>query len=140
MKVYKFIDTGIFPATVLFVCGYNHDGIMKMMTSYKKNDPWREGIRHEKTLIDNKDYWGHGMRRTIETIKTGKKTQVFYIIIREFNFKDEEYIRLAHEILHICQFFLPDVLERDREFECEAYLHSHLMRQCLEALRYEKKI
>jgi hypothetical protein len=34
---------------------------------------------------------------------------------------------------------LPDILERDREIEAEAYLHTHLMRNILNTLRGEKK-
>lgn len=61
---------------------------------------------------------------------------MFYIYIgEEFKFTDYEYCKLAHEVLHICQFLLPDFLDRNREFESEAYLHTHLMEQCLKAIR-----
>jgi hypothetical protein len=34
---------------------------------------------------------------------------------------------LAHEVLHLCQEFLPNFLNRDEEMEAEAYFHSHVM-------------
>jgi len=61
---------------------------------------------------------------------------LFYIILtEEFDFSDYAYCKLAHEVLHICQFILPDILNRDREYECEAYLHTHIMMQCLNQIR-----
>jgi hypothetical protein len=37
---------------------------------------------------------------------------------------------LAHEMLHVCQEFLPDFLNRNDEMEAEAYFHSYLMESC----------
>lgn len=34
---------------------------------------------------------------------------------------------LAHELLHLCQEFLPTFLNRDIEHEAEAYFHTYLM-------------
>lgn len=69
--------------------------------------------------------------RLIDWLKT-----FFFIIIPRFDFDDDDcFVKLAHEIVHICQFFLPDVLNRNTEIECEAYLHTHIMRQALKKLR-----
>ena len=69
-------------------------------------------------------------------IKDGKDKTFYFIIFMEvFDFSDWHYIKLAHECLHICQFFLPTVSQREQEHECEAYLHTHLMQQALNALR-----
>jgi hypothetical protein len=138
-KVYKvlhWIDTGIFPATVMFTCGFKYDDIIKMLKK-KKAEHWHTGLGNDKELIDNGNYFA--LRRDIENSKTRKSKTLFYIIITEdFNFTDYEYCKLAHEVLHICQFFLPDCLDRNKEHEAEAYLHTHLMLQCLKVLRGNK--
>ena len=36
-------------------------------------------------------------------------------------------VTLAHEVLHLCQEYLPIFLDRDEEHEAEAYFHTHLM-------------
>jgi hypothetical protein len=36
-------------------------------------------------------------------------------------------ITLAHEVLHLCQEYLPIFLDRDEEHEAEAYFHTHIM-------------
>lgn len=65
-----------------------------------------------------------------------KSEHLYYLIMpNPFAFTDHEMITLAHECLHLVQYRLDGILDRDREFECEAYLHSHLMSQILEQLR-----
>ena len=132
-KVLHWLNTGIFPATVMFSCGFEYDEIMKMLKQ-KKADDWFLGISDSKELIDNGSWFG--LKRVIQNTKTKETKTLYYIIIKEcFDFKDYSYCKLAHEVLHICQFFLPDCLDRNREFECEAYLHTHIMNQCLKILR-----
>jgi hypothetical protein len=36
-------------------------------------------------------------------------------------------VTLAHEVLHLCQEYLPIFLDRDEEHEAEAYFHTHIM-------------
>lgn len=132
-RVLTWIDTGIFPATVLFTCGYKYDEIVKTLKKEDAQD-WVEGISGCKELIDD-GHW-FGLKRTFTNIETKEVQYFFYIIlINKFDFSDDHYCKLAHECLHICQFLLPEILDRDREIEAEAYLHTHLMRQCLEAIR-----
>ena len=57
------------------------------------------------------------------------------IFIKIFDFSDWSMCTLAHECLHITQFMLPEILDRNREYECEAYLHTHIMEQALNKLR-----
>ena len=38
------------------------------------------------------------------------------------------YATLSHELLHLCQTFLPRYLNRNVELEAEAYFHSNLLR------------
>lgn len=92
------------------------------------------GLRDDKKLFDSCGYLA--CKRIIKNVKTGETKTLFYIFIKgEFKFTDYEMVKLAHECLHICQFSLPDILDRDKENEAEAYLHSHLMHQILKLLR-----
>jgi len=117
----------------MFSCGFEYDEIMKLLKQ-KKAEHWDTGISGDKELIDKGNWFG--LRRVIENSKTKESKTLFYIIIKEtFDFKDYSYCKLAHEVLHICQFFLPDCLDRNREYECEAYLHTRIMEQCLKVLR-----
>lgn len=135
-KVIKWLDTGIFPAPVMFSCGFSYDEILKHLKKLKAED-WLLGLQDNRNLIEGGNWFG--LQRILENTKTGEKKWLYYIIIKpSFNFSDDHYLKLAHEVLHICQFMLPDILDRNREYECEAYLHTHIMRQCLECLRGKK--
>lgn len=134
-RVIHWLDTGIFPATILFSCGFTYDEIIKDLKKKKAKD-WLNGLDEDKELINCKASWGMAMRRDCENTKTGEKKILFYIILKDrFDFTDGSYCKLAHEVLHICQFFLPDILNRNKEHEAEAYLHTHIMNSCLKALR-----
>ena len=52
------------------------------------------------------------------------------IVILKYGFDPANWkhmTTLAHEMLHVCQEFLPQFLNRDEEAEAEAYFHSYLM-------------
>lgn len=133
VKVLDFLDFGIFPPIALFSCGFSYDEITSLLKKKKAKD-WLLGISDDKGLIDKANYIA--CRRDIINQKTGEQKWLFYIILKgQFTYTDYEYCKLAHEILHICQFALPDILTRDTEIEAEAYLHTHLMKQCLKTLR-----
>lgn len=92
-----------------------------------------KAIEGDEALLNDGKYFA--LRRVLEHPKHGKKICHFILIFDDFKFTDDEMCKLAHEVLHICQFYLPDVLNRDKEIEAEAYLHTHLMSQCLKLLR-----
>lgn len=133
MKFIETINTGIFPFNVLFCYNFSYEGIISTLKENGDTE-WYTGIDDAEELLNNGSYFG--LHRHIENIKTKESRHLFYIILtKPFKFKDEDYCTLAHEVLHICQFMLPIILNRDNEFEAEAYLHSHLMSQCLKLLR-----
>lgn len=134
-KVLHWLDTGIFPATVMFSCGFDYDELIKLLKRKKAYD-WQEGLGYQEKFIKSSGYCAYA----IELVnKKGEEKKLFHIHLNEvFKFTDYEYVKLAHEIVHICQFMLPDILNRDKETEAEAYLHTHLMNQCLKILRNKK--
>lgn len=136
VKVLHWIPMGMFPATVCFSCGFSYDELIKNLKKTKA-DEWEVAISLDKKLIDDGNAFA--LERTCENVKTGKTKKFYFIVMKEsFGFTDYQYCVLAHEILHICQFFLPGVLDRTKELESEAYLHTYLMEQCLKSIRGTK--
>lgn len=130
----SWLNHGCYPGFTMFSFGMEYDGIMAMLKRKKAID-WITGISESKELINN----GHNfaLKRRVQN-KEGENITLFYIIIKEFNFTDIDYCILAHEVLHIVNFSLQQLLNRDDEFEAEAYFHTHLMQQCLHLLRGNK--
>lgn len=126
------LDFGIFPGHVLLCYNLSYDEIIKQLNK-KKQHLWAYAIQNDKQLFDA-PHWA-AVSREIKNVKTGEIKKFYYIVIRsEFDYSNYDYCRLAHEILHICQFYLPEVLRRQDEKEAEAYLHTYLMMQCLNVM------
>lgn len=141
-KIIDWIDFGIFPAHCMVSVGFNFDEMIAELKDLKaKNyndvNVWIEGIQDDKKLIDSGANFG--IYRVLENTKIGTVKRLPYIILTDkFGFTDYEMCKLAHEVLHICQFVMPDFLKVEREYEAVAYTHTHLMEQCLTLMR--KKI
>ena len=134
-QILHWINNGCYPGYIMFSCGFTHDELCKLLKT-KKADGWLRGINGDKKLFD--ECKGLASQRTITDQKTGKEITLMYLYLKNsFEFTDEDYIVLSHEVLHLCQFFLPDLM-KNREIEAESYYHSHIMRQCLQILRNKK--
>lgn len=141
IKIIDFLNMGCYPGTVLFSYQFSYDELLFQINKNYKSKRWTDekpfwsiGISDDKSKIDNGNYFA--LYREIYNTKTKEEKHLYYIILKkEFLFTDWDYVMLSHEILHICQFFLPDILDRNKEIEAEAYLHSHLMQQCLKIIR-----
>ena len=58
-----------------------------------------------------------------------------YVIVLRKELDRDKYrdvITISHEVLHLCQAFLPRFLNRDVEHEAEAYFHKRITEQILE--------
>lgn len=125
------LNTGIFYSKILFCVNYSYDEICKVLKKQKCTE-WLAGISHDKEFIE--ESYKVALKRTIT--KGKDKRVLFYMIFRDrFGFTDKEMCELAHEVVHLCQFILPEFLNRMEEFEAEAYLHTHIMQQALTKLR-----
>lgn len=132
-RIIKWFDAGIWPASIVFCCGFTYDEIIKHFKKVKA-DGWITAISQDKKFIDSDKYFA--LKRTVTENKTGREVTYFYIIFRnEFDFSDYMYCTLAHEVLHICQFMLPDMTNMEREYEAVAYTHTYLMQNILKELR-----
>jgi len=135
-KAIQVLNFGIFPGYMVFCYNHTHKEILDYFNK-KGAETWYYGIKGDGKLVDDGNWLA--MAREVMHNKTGKVQKLFYIVIPEkFTFSDYDYVRLAHEVTHICQFYLPDVLNRNKEHEAEAYLHSHIMTQCLNVIRGKK--
>lgn len=135
-KIIEFLDTGIFTPVVMLSIGFSYDEIIKELTKMGAKE-WILGLSDDKEHIDR----AHALclYRSFENTKTGKWIRLYYIILKKpFDYSTDDYVVLAHEIVHACQFISDGIFDRNKEIEAEAYLHSHLMRQCLEALEEKK--
>lgn len=133
IRILDFLNNGIYPGHILFSVGYTfkeiHDKLLKMKyTDYAIGIKDRE-LKHKQVT---------GTAFSVELIEddTGEERTLFYIVLQEFNFTDDDYCVLAHEIVHICQFYLKFInVNRNNEVESDAFYHTHLMKQCLKLLR-----
>lgn len=133
------INSGIFYANILFIYNYEHDEAIKALKKEKCHD-WIAGLEDIKDLFDQTNCSNFAAYRSIYNKKTNEDKQLYYIVRqKKFNFTDDDYCVLAHEVVHLCQFILRDILNRNKEVEAEAYLHTHLMTQCLNHIRSTEK-
>lgn len=128
-----YLNFGIFPGYVQYSSGYSYQEIVKKLKKMPNGQEWLDAMKH----IDPKDMQGNIAKRlTLEHKKSGAvKTYYFIFFEQPFERTDYWYAKLAHEVLHICQFHLKDILDRNREIEAEAYLHTHLMMQVLNKMK-----
>lgn len=126
------INMGIFQGEIFFSCGYNVKKLRKALDR-SGNKFYAKGLKKVSKIT------GAGAAVRSKYKFKGKKVTTFYVILPdEWKWTDDQYVTLAHELIHIIQYKLPPILNRDNEYECEAYTHTHLMTQVLNKLRDEK--
>jgi len=137
-KTVTWANFGMFPGWVGVSSGYDYE---ELQAYFKKKRLFnRYGLvmkSHEEMFSRNNN--GFAIYQEIQDTKTKEIEGLYFVVLRHpYDFSDEAYITLAHELIHIVQFFAPTVFDRNTERESEAYLHTHLMRQCLAAFRLGK--
>jgi hypothetical protein len=142
-KTIAFLNMGNYPGTVMFSVGFTQPELIKQLQKNYKTGYWKpeQGCENWLRGIEKDDLLKGGvwfaLQRKLYHKKHPAKNLFYILILRPFDFSDGDMCKLAHECLHICQFFLPDILDRNKEYEAEAYLHTHLMSQCLRIMRKE---
>lgn len=135
VKCIEFLNFGSFPGTIMFVMGFSYDELLKT-SKRKKYKEWIAGIEDDQFKgLYNQGSW-FAMKNTIEHSKTKEQKTLYFVCLPfdVFMGKPYDYCRLAHEVHHIVAFHLKDILNRNEEFEAEAYTHTHVMYQCLNAM------
>jgi len=124
------IDFGILQGTCMISFGFSYQELKKQLKDEKCNE-WISAAKKADDLFKNAKYFAC---RTVH-----KGVDYYFLIFKEpFDFTDKHYTILAHEALHITQFLCRQ-FHIDQEDEFQAYLHSHIMEQCLDAIRGNKK-
>lgn len=132
VSMFTTIDFGTYSGKIVFACGYSPKELIKEFKKQKCQD-WAKGL---KTCSIDFDDSCVGFARCLTIQYKGKEVTLYYLILKDpFTFNDEQYITLAHECLHLVQFRLIELMNRDNEIEAEAYLHSYLMQQCIDKIR-----
>ena len=117
------LNHGIFFGTTVLLYNMTFGEIMLEL-----NEGWRLGLEEDKDLIET------GGNMLLKRVST--KQSYYYLILKEFNFTDHDMAVLAHELIHLCQFLLPEHnVELEKETECVAYFHTYMMNQVLTFLR-----
>lgn len=128
------VDFGIFGGKIMFSCGYSFKQLIKELKKQECYD-WAKGLKKKK---DEDGVAGHAFVRNVK--RKGSKTTHYYLCLpKSWTWTDDEYVTLAHEALHLCQYKLSEILNRDVETEAEAYTHTHIMKQILSRLKGETK-
>lgn len=127
------LDNGCYPGYVMFSHGLTYKQLVKQLRKNKiaVKDGWLDAVKSCKQKFIEKSLFG----RALEIVNNKDKHLYVIFLYRKFNFNDWDIIHLAHEVTHICQFYLAEILDRNRETEAEAYYHTHLMTQCMRELR-----
>ena len=130
-RVLSWLNFGSFPGSVLFANGYEYDELIENLKRKRCGD-WIKALKPSEDLARQ----AKNLTIVQEMVDDKGTYQYFFLLMQKpFEFTDEDYCILAHECLHLCQFHLSAVLNRNKEYEAEAYTHTHLMKQALTALR-----
>lgn len=132
VKMNRYLNAGIFPFTVMLVVGYNYDELCEALDRTNAFG-WKEAIKEDKDRINSTAY--QTMARYVSKDDEPAVEYFFIYLKNQFRFTDWDMCMLAHEVLHVCQFAMKDILNMEREYEAVAYTHTHLMTQCLKELR-----
>ena len=127
-KTFTFIKNGIFHGHTLFSCGYSYKQMLNKLNEFE-NKSWFNAINYDKA----KELFEDCHACCSVEIKDGIKYPIIFFKYG-FKFKKDDYIILAHELVHLNQFYLSEFIDRDKEIECEAYFHTYMMKECLNAL------
>lgn len=134
-KIITSINFGCFPGYCVFAAGHT---MAELRAHFKKEEKQNKIDKGWRMCLEDEEFGDRkflAMHRSLVSPKGDVSHYYYVLFIEPFMWRDASYVILAHEFLHICQFYLPPVLDRNREIEAEAYLHSHLMQQVLDKMR-----
>lgn len=103
------LNFGTFKGYVAMHVGNSHERFMKAL-----NKEWRDVVNNEVDLEYTKECFDLGAWTAMMRMHNGR-TYFFLILTTPFDFSDYAMVKLAHEIVHLCQFRLRKILDRDVE-------------------------
>ncbi len=130
-KIIEWLDMGCYPGYVMFVQNFTLPEVIKHCKKVKAKE-WLPALDHQLY----KDCWGQCNHVEIENTKTNQIKNLYFIILHKGLdvTSIEDLVNLSHEVLHLCQFYLPGVLDRNKEHEAEAYFHTYMMNQIIKCV------
>lgn len=139
-KALSFFDLEILPIEIMFSYRYKRDRLLAALNR-KGHQYYHKALSQNTGLMevfDSEDYIAFKCQ-TIHDTSGKPKTVIGIAINSEFDFSDESFCILGHEITHICQFLGEVFFDRGTEYEFDAYLHSYIQRYILKVLRMAQK-
>ena len=139
-KFVQLITVDFLGLDILLCCGMRQKELEKHLEKLGEDwSNWLLGIQGED--FGDSEAWGEQYSTTIYNDKDESRRLNYIFLYNGFNFaKDYDYCALAHEVLHLLQFELPRFgIDMHKEIESSAYLHTHVMSECIEALRKNVK-
>jgi len=135
------LDHGCYPGKTLFINGYNYKDTITYLRDLLKTEQvnkellkaWIKVVQEFKSTHESYN-WFCGECEIFDTKTRINKKFTLVVLPTGFDGTDEDYCRLAHELIHLGQFYLSNVLDRNVEIEAEAYFHTYMMMQVLEVL------
>lgn len=136
---------------LIVVCGYNYDEVAEWFkglfsTTTEKNlskirlhyQWYNEHLKFFSDLKADINKLNEG-KTTVEgsyisvDLKSYPSTKIRMVLLKDGwqPSNSSNMVTLAHELLHLCQEFLPTFLDRDVEHEAEAYFHTNLMNKII---------
>lgn len=136
-KLIQPLNFGCYPGTCMFILGFTLEEAISRMKRQRADKVWIRALESTKNEANLKGakYWAH---HVIFVRPNGDEINHFFIFMSDWEDTNWYHATIAHEALHIIQYYLPGILDRNTEHEAEAYLHTHLMRQMLSHIQPEK--
>lgn len=130
------INFGSFPGKCMFSVGYTFDEIVKELTKQKLK-PWLETFKTTKEHFHS-ECAGFASQRTLT--EKGSAYYFNFLHLRDqFDYSEKSHTILAHEAIHLITFHLKGMLDIVKENEAFAYTHTHILKQCYDAMRPRTK-
>ena len=136
LNIIHYVDGGIFPIMVMFVQGFEYDELIDELKTSGSPDYWIKGVEFKKDYILSIKTAAAFSIEVYNLKDPEQERKLFYIYSKKYLNKSNPHdmVILSHVCLHICQFALPDILDRSKEHEAEVYYHSHLMENIINQL------
>lgn len=131
---YAIIDFGMFKNEVLVALNCNYDQLLQWVTK-NADKLYLATVKDEDNALIIKNGSGLTVCQTFSHPKHYDQTR-YIIWLRSLDMRSNYDISvLFHEITHLSQFFLPKVLDRNKEIEAEAYFVGYVAKQIMDIVR-----
>lgn len=142
-SVVHWLNHGCYPGYTCLIYAMKHKEAREVIKETYKDDNTAESERDwlfAFDVLDENNFKPSGNSGfcSYVTLEDGDDLKILrFIWINNFDFTTESYAMIAHEVMHLCQFFLPTITP-DREKEMEAHFHTYMMTQIIDYITGKK--